>query len=149
MGLRHKQEQPNKKSPYSRREFLSTVSNLTAASLFGGLAFSLHGCGGSYSPPPPPPPGDGYPGTDDQLMEEIEKAAFLFFWEQADPNTGQVKDRALATGVNDTRTVSSIASTGYGLTAMCIGDQRGYQPHATIVTRVQNTLTFLANTLQL
>ena len=78
----------------TRREFLSTVSNATAACLLGGLAFSIHGCGGNYSPPPPPP-GDGYPGTDDQLLEEIEKAAFLFFWEQADPNTGQVKDRAL------------------------------------------------------
>lgn len=80
-------------------------------------------------------------------MEEIEKAGFLFFWEQADPNTGQVKDRAFAAG-NDTRTVSSIAATGFGLTALCIGDQRGYQPHATIVSRVQNTLSFLANTMQ-
>lgn len=115
--------------------------------MLGSLAFSVHGCGGSYSPPPPPP-GDGYPGTDDQLLEEIEKAAFLFFWEQADPDTGQVKDRALATGVNDTHTVSSIAATGFGLAALCIGDQRGYQPHATIVTRAQNTLSSLANTLQ-
>ena len=80
-------------------------------------------------------------------MEEIEKAGFLFFWEQADPNTGQVKDRAFAAG-NDTRTVSSIAATGFGLTALCIGDQRSYQPHATIVSRVQNTLSFLANTMQ-
>jgi len=95
-----------------------------------------------------PPPGDGYPGTDDQLMEEIEKAAFLFFWEQADPNTGQVKDRALAAGVNDTHTVSSIAATGFGLTALCIGDKRAYQPHATVVSRVQNTLNFLLNSTQ-
>ena len=80
-------------------------------------------------------------------MEEIEHAAFLFFWEQADPNTGQVKDRAFAAG-NDSRTVSSIAATGFGLTALCIGDQRGYQPHSSIVSRVQTTLSFLANTLQ-
>lgn len=80
-------------------------------------------------------------------MEEIEHAAFLFFWEQVDPNTGQVKDRAFAAG-NDSRTVSSIAATGFGLTALCIGDQRGYQPHASIVSRVQTTLSFLANILQ-
>src|SRR5713226_3891531 len=67
--------------------------------------------------------GDGYAGTDDQLLEEITKTAFQFFWEQADATTGQIKDRALAAG-NDTRTVSSIASTGFGLTALCIGDQR-------------------------
>jgi len=147
MGLHSKQEEQHKKPQRTRRKFLSTVSSITAGSFLGGLSLSVHGCGGNYSPPPPPP-GDGYPGTDDQLMEEIEKAAFLFFWEQADSSTGQVKDRALATGVNDTRTVSSIAATGYGLAALCIGDQRGYQPHATIVSRVQNTLNFLANTLQ-
>jgi hypothetical protein len=130
----------------TRREFLASLSNATAASFLGGLAFSLQGCGGSYSPSPPPP-GDGYPGTDDQLLEEIEKAGFLFFWEQADSNTGQVRDRALAAG-NDTRAVSSIAATGYGLAALCIGDRRGYQPRATIVTRVQNTLSFLLNSMQ-
>lgn len=96
---------------------------------------------------PPPPPGDGYSGTDDQLLEEIEKAGFQFFWEQADATTGQVKDRALAAG-NDTRTVSSIAATGFGLTALCIGDQRGYQPTAAVAARVQATLSFLANTMQ-
>src|SRR5215469_40438 len=152
MSLHQNQKDQKEKQQHTRRAFLSTLSSaavapLASASLLGGLAFSLQGCGsGSYSPPPPPP-GDGYLGTDDQLMEEIEKAAFLFFWEQADPNTGQVKDRALAAG-NDTRTVSSIAATGYGLAALCIGYQRGYQPHAAIVTRVQNILSFLANTLQ-
>ena len=96
---------------------------------------------------PPPPTGDGYPGTDDQLLEEIEKAGFLFFWEQADPMTGQVKDRALAAG-NDTKTVSSIAATGFGLTALCIGAQQGYQASAEIAARVRATLSFLLNQLQ-
>jgi len=112
----------------------------------GGVASLVRSCTGGPSGPPPPP-GDGYPGTNDQLLEEIEKAGFLFFWEQADPATGQVKDRALAAG-NDTRTVSSISATGFGLTALCIGDQHGYQPHAQIVSRVQATLSFLANTMQ-
>jgi hypothetical protein len=77
-------------------------------------------------------------------MEEIERAGFLFFWEQADPATGQVKDRALAGG-NDTRTVSSIAATGFGLTALCIGEQRSYRPSAEITERVRVTLRFLLN----
>ncbi len=112
-----------------------------------GMTFLLPGCRGGNSPAPPPSPGDGFPGTDDQLMEDIEKAGFLFFWEQADPTTGQVKDRALAAG-NDSRTISSIAATGFGLTALCIGDQRGYQPTATIAARVQATLSFLLNQMQ-
>src|SRR5690348_6699906 len=30
---------------------------------------------------------------DDALLEEVEKASFLFFWEQTNPETGLVKDR--------------------------------------------------------
>jgi hypothetical protein len=134
----------------TRRELLASLAKIAGASSVGSFSLLLPGCGGGSSsppPPPPPPPGDGYPGTDDQLLEEIEKAGFLFFWEQADPTTGQIRDRAFAAS-NDTRTVSSIASTGFGLTALCIGDQRGYQPHSAIVSRVQVTLSFLSNTLQ-
>ena len=129
---------------WTRRELFRKLGKAAGASSLVCLARILAGCGGSSTSAPP---GDGYPGTDDQLMEDIEKAGFLFFWEQADPNTGQVKDRALAAG-NDTRTVSSIAATGFGLTALCIGDQRGYQPSADISARVLATLNFLLNTMQ-
>lgn len=128
-----------------RRELLTRLAKVAGASSLGSLALFLPGCGGESSVPPPP--GDGYHGTDDQLLEEIEKAGFLFFWEQADSSTGQIKDRALAAG-NDTRTVSSIAATGFGLTALCIGAQRGYQPSADIADRVRTTLSFLLNQLQ-
>ena len=131
----------------ARREFLEDAGKTAGLAAMGNIAILAAGCGGGISTTPPPPAGDGYAGTDDQLLEEIEKSGFLFFWEQGDPATGQVKDRALAAG-NDTRTVSSIAATGFGLTALCIGDQRGYQPHAAIVTRVQATLNFIANMLQ-
>jgi len=130
-----------------RRQLLATLAKAAGASCLGSAVLLLTGCGGGSTLPPPPPPGDGYPGTDDQLLEEIEKAGFLFFWEQADASTGQVKDRALAAG-NDTRTVSSIAATGFGLTALCIGAQRGFQPSADIATRVSTTLSFLLNQLQ-
>jgi hypothetical protein len=131
-----------------RREWIVALGKAAGACSLGGLGFLLGGCGGGNYSGPPPPPGDGYSGTDDQLLEEITKAAFQFFWEQADPNTGQVKDRAFAAGGNDNRTVSSIAATGFGLTALCIGDTRGYQPASAIITRVQATLNFLLSTMQ-
>ncbi len=133
---------------FTRRKLLTGLVKTGLCWPFAGAALSQFGCGGGSSSAPPPPPGDGYPGTDDQLLEEIEKAGFLFFWEQADPTTGQIKDRAFAAGGKDNRPVSSIAATGFGLTALCIGDQRGYQPHSAIVSRVQATLSFLANTMQ-
>src|SRR5580700_3865515 len=65
---------------------------------------------------------------DDTFLDELEKASFLFFWEQADPHTGLVKDRCNTTLSPDKGIVASIAATGFGLTALCIGHQRGYGP---------------------
>jgi len=86
------------------------------------------------------------PQTDEQLLDEMQRASFDFFWNECGSATGQVKDRALAAG-NDTHTVSSIAATGFGLTALCIGDSRGYQASADIKERVRTTLRFIANQL--
>lgn len=135
------------KQNVTRRELLTRLGKAAGVSMLAGVALGLRGCGGgSSTSEAPPSAGDGYYGTHDQLLEEIEKAGFLFFWEQADPGTGQVKDRALARG-NDARTISSIAATGFGLTALCIGDHRGYQPSADIAARVRATLSFLLNQL--
>lgn len=83
---------------------------------------------------------------DDQLLEELEHACFQFFWEQANPETGLVKDRFKVRGP-DTTIVASIAATGFGLTAICIGQQRGYVSLADAKTRVLATLRFLWKTL--
>jgi hypothetical protein len=135
------------KTSFTRRRLLSSLGGASILTSFPKLGLLPFGCGGRPSSAPAPTSGDGYAGTNDQLLEEIERAAFLFFWEQAPPSTGQVKDRALAAG-NDARTVSSIASTGFGLSALCIGDQRGYQPTADIKARVKATLDYVLNQLQ-
>jgi hypothetical protein len=105
-------------------------------------ALSLYGCGGASQPAVSNSGGTPYEGTDQQLLDEIQQASFQFFWNECNPDTGQIKDRAFLNG-NDTRTVSSIAATGFGLTTLCIGDSRGYASTADITTRVRNTLQFL------
>jgi hypothetical protein len=82
--------------------------------------------------------------SDDQFLDQIERANFLYFWEQASSSTGLVKDRALAAG-NDNRTVASIAATGFGLSALCIGHKRGYGDTTQIQSRVTTTLNYLLN----
>ena len=79
---------------------------------------------------------------DDQLLDDLERAIFLFFWEQANPQTGLIKDRCNVRS-NDTGVVASVASTGFGLTGICIADQRGYISHAAARLRVVRTLSFL------
>jgi hypothetical protein len=119
-------------SRFTRREVLPVLGATIALSACGGG-------GGSAAPPPPPL-------SDDAFLDSVQRALFLYFWEQASVTTGQVKDRALAAG-NDSRTLSSIAATGFGLTALAIGAQRGYGDASQIQARVSATLSFLLNQL--
>jgi hypothetical protein len=113
------------------------------------------GCGGGSGPgggqqtnsswPPNLPVGTFNPSaTDLSFLDDLQKQACLFFWEQASAANGQVLDRAAnnLNGAMDPRVTSSIAATGFGLAALCIADSRGYQPHADVLTRVQATLNF-------
>jgi hypothetical protein len=93
--------------------------------------------------PIPQYPVEGISQEDDQFLEELVKANFLFFLEQADPETGLVKDRC-DMRIADNSIVASIASTGFGLTAYCIGQQRGYLPLADAHQRVIRALSFLS-----
>jgi hypothetical protein len=80
--------------------------------------------------------------SDDAFLEELERANFLYFWEQTNPDTGLVKDRCNVRA-NDNRVLGSIASTGFGLTALCIGENRGYISYAQARDRTLATLRFL------
>jgi len=86
---------------------------------------------------------------DEAFLDDLERQGCLFFWEQASPKTGQILDRARndLTGSRDPRTMASIASTGFGLTALCIADRRGYLPHAQVVERVRTTLDWHLNSM--
>jgi len=88
---------------------------------------------------------------DEAFLEDLQRRACLFFWDQGSPTTGQVLDRArndLPVGTRDPRKMASIAATGFGLTALCIADRRGYLPHSQIVERVRNTLDWHLNHFQ-
>ena len=85
-------------------------------------------------------------GDDDQFLEDLERANFLFFWDQASPQTGLVRDRFTVRG-DDRGGVSSIAATGFGLTALCIAEKRRYASHGALLSRILTTLRFLWNRL--
>jgi hypothetical protein len=80
--------------------------------------------------------------ADDQFLEDLERANFQFFWEQASAKTGLVKDRCNVRA-NDNGVVASIAATGFGLAALCIGHERRYVSPSDARARVLATLEFL------
>ena len=93
-------------------------------------------------------PGDhaSHPSTlspeDDQFLNDLEHANFLFFWEQANPETGLIKDRCNVR-TKDTSLAASIASVGFGLTAICIGLMRGFVSYEDARIAGAETLSFL------
>lgn len=92
-------------------------------------------------PAPAPAPSSLSP-DDDSFLNELEHANFLFFWEQANPDTGLIKDRCNVR-TKDTSLAASIASVGFGLTAICIALMRGFVSYEDARSRVLKTLSFL------
>jgi hypothetical protein len=86
--------------------------------------------------------------ADEAFLEDLSRRAFLFFWEQADAKTGLTLDRARNNGertAGRSEEVASLASTGFALTALCIGHTRQWQPPDEIRERVRTTLRYLAS----
>lgn len=84
---------------------------------------------------------------EESFLDDLIRQGCLYFYEQASPLTGQVLDRSRndGNGTRDPRRMASIAATGFGLTALCIADSRGYIPHQQIVERVRTTLDWHLN----
>ena len=88
--------------------------------------------------------------ADDAFLDDMQRRGCLYFVEQASPANGQVLDRAVnftATAKLDPRPMSSIAATGFGLSALCIAEHRGFQPRAAVLEQVRRTLRFHCDTL--
>ncbi|HET6178458.1 MAG TPA: glucoamylase family protein [Candidatus Sulfotelmatobacter sp.] len=110
----------------SRREFLSMAATLPVLS--------------SLSRPILP--------SDDAFLEDLSSRSFLYFWEQSDPHTGLVLDRARSNGTDlggRNLEVASTALTGFALTAMCIASDRRWMDPDRIRERVRATLRHFAN----
>lgn len=87
---------------------------------------------------------------DEAFLEDLSRRSFQFFWEQTDPQTGLTLDRAHADGSpkpkgGEANNIASIASVGFGLTAICIAAERGWVTREEARRRVRTTLDFFAN----
>jgi hypothetical protein len=128
---------------HSRRHFAQQILGLLGALPLAHLASLLSAAASPQKPKPPMRSLGLVSQEDEQFLDELEKAAFQYFWDQTNPKTGLVKDRCNARIPNDTGIVASIAATGFGLTALCIGEKRGFIGRAAALERVRATLRSL------
>lgn len=78
----------------------------------------------------------------DTLLDDMEGRGVAYFFEQAHPQTGLVRDHAPAVGLTTSRQ-GSIAATGFGLSSLCIAADRKYLFPAACEERIEKTLAFL------
>jgi len=67
--------------------------------------------------------------TDDLFLDDLSRRAFRYFFDTAHPHTGLIPDRAKADG-SKPGDMASIAAVGFGLTALAIGAERGWESQA-------------------
>lgn len=73
----------------------------------------------------------------DDFLDYVQKGAFHFFWYEANPVNGLIRDRS------DFTSASSIASIGFGLSGICIGTDHGWITRQEAAERVFTTLNTL------
>lgn len=84
--------------------------------------------------------------SDDAFLDELERRSFQFFLKETEPTTGLVPDRAGADG-SWRENVASVAATGFGLAALCVGVEHGWLPRSNALARAVTTLTFARDRL--
>jgi hypothetical protein len=80
---------------------------------------------------------------DDAFLEELSRASFRYFVEQAHPETGLIRDRARADAA-PSEGKASIAGSGFALAGWAIAAHRGWVERAEAIERVRRSLRFLA-----
>jgi hypothetical protein len=72
--------------------------------------------------------------TTEAILDSLQYGAFQYFWNEANPANGLIKDR------DTPGSPCSIAATGFGLSAICIGVDHGWVSRTDAQTRVLTTL---------
>jgi hypothetical protein len=101
-------------SPVSRRKFLAAPAQGFAAALVAAQTLAPRG---------------PLTAADNRLLDDLSRRCFYCFWEQSDASSGIARDRPRADGSlhpPEGRYVGSTGATGFALTALCIGAERGW-----------------------
>jgi hypothetical protein len=75
--------------------------------------------------------------TTEELLDSLQQTAFDYFWNEANPTNGLIKDRSTS------GSPCSIAALGFGLSAICIGIDHGWVTRADGRERILTALETL------
>jgi len=127
----------------SRRRLLKGILQSGVCLPLGQLLSAIDAPEQQHSKPAKPPSSSTLSDGDRDFLYELECLTFRYFWEQANPETGLVKDRCNVRTLIDNGVVASIAATGFGLTSLCIAEEEGFVLRDQAIERVTTTLRSL------
>ena len=77
--------------------------------------------------------------TDEALLDSLQRTAFEYFWNEANPVNGLIRDRS------QSGSPCSIAAQGFGITAICIAIEHGWVSREEGLARIRLGLETLWN----
>ena len=100
--------------------------------------------------PKTPVPTAKISAEDDVFLEDLEKRAFQYLWENTNPKNGLTLDRVGTDGTRKpeghrSHNIASVAASGFALTSYCIGADRGWVSKDEAEKRTANALEFFAD----
>lgn len=96
---------------------------------------------GSYvidAPPSVPRPPFQFSKDDDAFLDEVQRGAFNYFWDAANPKSQMIPDRT-------SNTILSMAGVGFQLCSLCIGVERKWVSREDAQKRAEFVLRALAS----
>lgn len=83
--------------------------------------------------------------SDDELMTQVQRESFRYFWDLAHPDCKLARERYLIDDPTYDQNIVTTGGSGFGLMTILVGIERGFVQRAEAVTRLTTALNFLEN----
>lgn len=78
--------------------------------------------------------------SDDELLEMVQEASFLYYWEGAEKNSGLALEN-----IPGRKNMIATGASGFGLMALVVGVERGFITRGEFVNRMEKIVRFVEN----
>lgn len=78
--------------------------------------------------------------NDEELMEMVQEAAFRYYWEGAEPNSGLAREN-----IPGRKNMIATGASGFGLMALVVGAERQFISREEFITRIEKIVSFIEN----
>ncbi|WP_333693975.1 glucoamylase family protein [Flavobacterium sp.] len=83
--------------------------------------------------------------TDEQLLTQVQRDAFKYFWDYAEPNSKLARERYHVDNPDYDKDIVTTGGSAFGLMTLLVGAERGFVSRGQVVSRMQTALNFLEN----